>query len=1652
MRSNSMFISPINSMPCFNKTYGSPHSLHPMKSPTLLLLTIALSTSLIHAADITYTGVSGGEWATDSNWNSVSYPTSSDLATLNTTANLSVATPNSIQGIRVGTSGSGRLQIGSHATLNATSSANVTSYIGDGSSNEGYVLQEGGTVDINRLEIGRNSSTGTYHIHTGSLTITRDSGSFSLFLGTDISQSGVGDGTFIISSGHFETRAGVYLGSTLGGIGRFEVVGSHPSTIGIGSNGTLDGSWTQNAGSTISVRIDKTAQGVTPIFIDDVGQTGGGNVVFENGALLEVDFTAGFVNGGTFTVMEWEGNVTDNGLQFAPSVDTKIWSFEIDVANKRLTVTAAGNPVNRTFVHPGISHKRSDLDRIKLMVEAGIEPWYTSYQEMASDSKSSYNYTVRGDLSFTELGRDGSRINYGAWNSDIRAAYYNAIRWYVTGDTRHADKAVEIFNSWKNLTSVTSGGTDALSGGVGYIMIEAAEIIKSTYSGWSASDIQDFKDMLVYPGYSTTSEPSGDTTFYWMSYQGDSGRHGNQGLSGWRTVMAMGIFLDNEIMYDRALRYIQGAPTRSDDLPTPPGPRVTTSLQSSTVYVDTYNTSTSSTTPDYGYNELMTNYIWPNGQLQESSRDQQHAFFALGLYCSMAEMAWSQSDDLYSHAEDRLLLGYEYSMRYNVSNIQSYPDQTTWWEPTVTAGEFIERLDRSARWFSKAISPVGVGGFADKRPIFEMPLAHYQGRIQKAAEDTKWMERARDIAIADSGYEVAGWTNDAIGWGALTFRRPDGCRGDPISGFSNGLPDYAMNFIPGTIEAENYDYLPTNGEGLTYHDLTQKNTNGEYRPTNSVDISTCSEGGYALSSLEADEWLTYTVAVPSSGEYNIAIRYAASQAGGKIKFSFGGVDATGEVSVPFGGADSTGPNDWKTFTVASNVLLSTGVQSLQVNIAGVSNVFDLNSISIIHSPVLPVGHWKFDDASGSSIATDSSGNGHNGTNIGATSIVGIDGGAFDFNGTSSEVTLPAAVFGTIENEITLTIWVYGDDTQAKDDSVFIAMSRSQREVNVHLPMGDDNVYWDAGNDGSYDRINKLAQESQFKNGWNHWAFTKDASTGSMKIYHNGVLWHSGTGHTRTILGVRSARVGSDNAGLFYDGAIDDVRLYDVALSGQEIASLYYQYPALAVSGLTATANGATQIDLNWSAAPGASSYNLKRSLNSGDPYTTIASGLTALNYTDSDLTSGTTYYYVSSAVYNGIESVNSTEVSAVPTPPIGTAPVITTTSLPPETIGVAYQQTLTATSGEAPLSWALYSGSLPQDITLSSNGILSGTGTASGTSNFTVSVTDIDGDFDTQALSLTMHPLGGGPAAMFTILAGDITASDFQAGNIPENTIDQDPDSRWSAQGNGQWIRYDLGTTLEIQHLEIAWLNGASRVAYFDIEVSDDDITWTPIATGLESSGTTSELETVHVPDTLARYVRIVGYGNSTPGSDWNSITELEIWGTILTPPLTPTNLTPTPDDGQIALIWTESESATLHHLKRSTTSGSGYSTIASEAGVSFLDTNVTNGTIYYYRVSAENDAGESADSAPVSAKPYSPITETELTEPPGTIHTGSTMELSLPSINGRIYQLQGRESLTTGIWEDIGDPIIGDGNMITITDSDASNFTEHFYRIEIMP
>jgi DNA-binding beta-propeller fold protein YncE len=90
------------------------------------------------------------------------------------------------------------------------------------------------------------------------------------------------------------------------------------------------------------------------------------------------------------------------------------------------------------------------------------------------------------------------------------------------------------------------------------------------------------------------------------------------------------------------------------------------------------------------------------------------------------------------------------------------------------------------------------------------------------------------------------------------------------------------------------------------------------------------------------------------------------------------------------------------------------------------------------------------------------------------------------------------------------------------------------------------------------------------------------------------------------------------------------------------------WPPLPPTGLAATA-GYGQVVLTWNPSLGATNYNIKRSTVSGNEITIASTSST--NYTDLNVASGTTYYYVVSAVNANGEGINSAEVSATPPPP-----------------------------------------------------------------------------------------------------------------------------------------------------------------------------------------------------------------------------------------------------------------------------------------------------------------------------------------------------------------------------------------------------------------
>ena len=223
--------------------------------------------------------------------------------------------------------------------------------------------------------------------------------------------------------------------------------------------------------------------------------------------------------------------------------------------------------------------------------------------------------------------------------------------------------------------------------------------------------------------------------------------------------------------------------------------------------------------------------------------------------------------------------------------------------------------------------------------------------------------------------------------------------------------------------------------------------------------------------------------------------------------------------------------------------------------------------------------YKFDHTGGNNKAIDSSGNGYDGTVTGYTGNWTTEGyidGALNFNGSSTQVSVPLAALTSITTQVTIALWQYGNPViQPKNDNLFEATRAYSntpgiRVLNAHLPWGDDErVIWCAGNPNDvYDanvwrdceRIEKVAVEEEYEGRWNHWTFIKDCDAnggaGELKVYLNGFLWHSGYDVNVPLTGTidKVFLIGNGFDG-YYAGVVDDFRIYNYALTQEEISYL-----------------------------------------------------------------------------------------------------------------------------------------------------------------------------------------------------------------------------------------------------------------------------------------------------------------------------------------------------------------------------------------------------------------------------------------------------------------------------------------------------------------
>ena len=228
----------------------------------------------------------------------------------------------------------------------------------------------------------------------------------------------------------------------------------------------------------------------------------------------------------------------------------------------------------------------------------------------------------------------------------------------------------------------------------------------------------------------------------------------------------------------------------------------------------------------------------------------------------------------------------------------------------------------------------------------------------------------------------------------------------------------------------------------------------------------------------------------------------------------------------------------------------------------------------------------------------------------------------------------------------------------------------------------------------------------------------------------------------------------------------------------------------------------------------------------------------------------------------------------------------------------------------------------------------------------------------------------------------------------------------------------------------LTWNASSGATTYYVKRSTTSGGPYTQIAT----PGATTFTDTVLTNGT--KYFYVVSAYNSA-GESANSA---EVSATPALPaiPPVPTGFAATAGNTQVGLSWTASTGATSYNVKRATTSGGPYTTVGSPATAAFTDTGLTNGTTYFYVVSAVNAGGESGNSTQASATPL-PVP----VAPAGLMATAGNAQVVLTwtaSATATSYHVK-RATTTGGSYTQVGAP-----TTVNFTDTNLTNGTKYFY------
>jgi hypothetical protein len=548
-------------------------------------------------------------------------------------------------------------------------------------------------------------------------------------------------------------------------------------------------------------------------------------------------------------------------------------------------------------------------------------------------------------------------------------------------------------------------------------------------------------------------------------------------------------------------------------------------------------------------------------------------------------------------------------------------------------------------------------------------------------------------------------------------------------------------------------------------------------------------------------------------------------------------------------------------------------QVVATNANGDSNPTNTASTTTfpLYKPTGLVSYWNFDEGTGG-VAFDITGSGRDGALTGELSFdVGYQNTAISFHGTGaapSRVAIPDSAplrFGATDS-FTLSAWIQQEAVHAGQSEAVIVKSREAGNYyGIYINASNQWAFRGPGGD--------VTGPAVTTNTWTHVTVVQDgtnAATGR-KLYINGTL--SASGPTQAADGTGEFWIGQGNGGgsniESFPGHIDEVRLYNRALSAAEVPTLLAP-PVLqagsrqvhgVVGALTSILSPASAKVVESRQGSTVGTYSLV--LNFSAPVSGIAGSLK--KQSDGTAATGT----VGTITYDSTGTV-------VTVPLTGVA---NAQSINLRLTGI--QSTGGGAVGTIDIPFNVLWGDVNADNVVDNLDLNIVQGQRGASLNNLTARYDINCDGQIGAADEALvASLKGGTIGTQTVsniaLFRPATATSTINGNIAGKANDGDPISRWeSAASDPQTLTINLGTVSSIQSFVVSWEAAAGKT--YTIDVSNDGNSWTNAATEANNLVSPVILSYTAPNGTTAKYVRL--RGTARTGTFSYSPYEFEIYG-----------------------------------------------------------------------------------------------------------------------------------------------------------------------------